>query len=242
MFPELYHAHHNRYTEDLAFWLDLAAQVGDPLLELGCGTGRVLVPLAQAGHHCIGIDRDLAMLQFLQAWIGKLKPNPHFFAADMTRFNLSLKFTLIILPCNTFSTLSKDDRLGCLRCVHKHLKPGGLFAVSIPNPVSLAQQPESSDSELEDEFIHPRTGNPVQVSSSWQRTKDTFRLSWTYDQLFPDGKVERLTAQTIHHIQPEADYLAEIHDAGLEIMDLYGDFNRSPYTGKSPFLISVAKL
>lgn len=242
MFPELYHAHHNRYTEDIPFWLDLATQLGGPLLELGCGTGRVLVPLVQAGSHCIGIDRDLAMLQFLQVQIGKLKPTLRIFVADMTRFNLSLKFKLIILPCNTFSTLSKNERLACLRCVYRHLEPGGLFAASVPNPVSLADQPDHSESELEDEFLHPRTGNPVQVSSSWQHTKDTFRLTWTYDQLFPDGKVERFTAQTIHHIQPVDEYLNEIRASGLEVVDMYGNFDRSPYTRGSPLLICLAKL
>ena len=58
MFPQLYHAHHNRSLEDLPFWLELAAQAGDPILELGCGTGRVLIPLAQAGYHTIGLDND----------------------------------------------------------------------------------------------------------------------------------------------------------------------------------------
>jgi SAM-dependent methyltransferase len=241
MFPELYHAHHNRYAEDIPFWLDLAAQVGDPLLELGCGTGRVLVPLTQAGYQCIGIDHDLAMLRFLQAQVGKLKHNPQFFAADMTRFNLSIKFALIVLPCNTFSTLSRNERIRCLRCVHRHLKPGGCFAVSIPNPVSLVEQPERSESELEDEFLHPRTGNPVQVSSSWERTENTFQLTWAYDELFPDGKVERFTAHTIHHIQPVDEYLGEIREAGLEIIEVYGGFDQSSYSGKSPYLISVAK-
>ena len=53
MLPSVYHAHHNRHLEDLPFWLDLAAQTGDPLLELGCGTGRVLIPLAQAGYRTL---------------------------------------------------------------------------------------------------------------------------------------------------------------------------------------------
>ena len=63
MFPELIHAHHNRHLEDLPFWLDLAGETGDPLLELGCGTGRLLVPLGQAGHRVIGVDHDPAMLK-----------------------------------------------------------------------------------------------------------------------------------------------------------------------------------
>jgi SAM-dependent methyltransferase len=241
MLPNLYHAHHSRYTEDLPFWLDLAAQVGDPVLELGCGTGRVLIPLAEAGFHSIGIDHDLVMLRFLRERIGEVKTRPCILAADITQFNLTVKFSLIILPCNTFSVLNKIERLACLECVHSHVKHGGLFAVSIPNPETLANLPAHSSNELEDEFLHPETGNPVQVSSSWRRTRDTFQVTWTYDHLFPDGRVERFTAETVHQVLPADDYLDEILNAGLEIIQVYGDFNRSQYQVDSPYLICVAQ-
>ena len=241
MFPKLYHAHHSRHLEDLPFWLDLAAHWGDPVLELGCGTGRVLIPLAEAGFHTIGVDHDLAMLQFLRAKVGDLKPAPQLVDADITRFNLFTQFPLIILPCNTYSTLRKSERLACLECLHRHLKTGGLFAFSIPNPASLVVLPARSAPELEDEFLHPETENPVQVSSAWRRTRHAFHLTWIYDQLSPDGRVERLTAETIHYLLPANDYLDEIKSAGLEEIEVYGDFNRSPYDEASPYLICVAK-
>jgi SAM-dependent methyltransferase len=242
MLPELYHAHHSRYTEDLAFWLALSAQMGGPVLELGCGTGRVLMALAQAGYHCIGIDNDLSMLEFLGTRIGKLMPRPWFIATDITQFNLSAQFSLIILPCNTYSTLRKNERLACLGCVHKHLKPGGIFAVSIPNPETLADLPGRSAPQLEDEFLHPQTGNPVQVSSSWQRTKDTFQMTWIYDHLLPDGRVERFTARSIQQVLPAKRYLDEIRGSDLEVIGVYGDFGCSPYEENSPYMICVAKL
>jgi SAM-dependent methyltransferase len=241
MLPELYHAHHSQHLEDLPFWLALAAQAGDPVLELGCGTGRVLLPLIDAGFHTIGIDHDMAMLKFLRARVRENTPNPWIFASDITRFNLSVQVPLIILPCNTFSILRKNERLACLRCVKKQLKPGGSFAVSIPNPDNLLRLPAHSEPELEDEFIHPQTGNPVQVSSSWRRTKQTFQVTWIYDQLFPDGRQERVTTETIHQLLPANDYLDEIREVGLEVLVVYGDFDRSGYQGDSPYLICVAK-
>jgi SAM-dependent methyltransferase len=238
MLPQLYHAHLSRYLEDLPFWLDLASRVGDPVLELGCGTGRVLIPLAQAGYHTIGVDHDLSMLKFLQTNIDpQIQHIPWLIAADISGFNLTAQFPLIIMPCNTFSTLSNDDRIACLGCVHRHLREGGIFVVCLPNPESLMSLPARSVAELEDEFIHPHTGNPVQVSSSWQRTKHTFNVTWIYDHLLMDGTVDRLTVEAIHQLIPFKTYLGEIQYVGLEVKELYGDFDRSAYTADSPHLI-----
>ncbi len=211
------------------------------MLELGCGTGRVLIPLIQAGFHTIGIDNDLAMLRFLRDSLTEGIPAPSIFVSDITCFNLSLKVPLIILPCNTFSTLAKNERAACLRGVKRHLPPSGLFSVSIPNPDYLNSLPARSAAQLEDEFLHPQTGNPVQVSSSWRRTKSIFQVTWMYDHLFPNGRVERLTSVTSQHLLPADGYLDEIRAAGLDVVELYGDFDCSPYQQVSPYLICVTR-
>jgi SAM-dependent methyltransferase len=241
MLPELIHAHHSRNLEDIPFWLELAARTGDPILELGCGTGRVLLTLAQAGYHTIGFDHDLSMLQFLNAHNElQMQPTPMLIASDICRFNLALHFPLVILPCNTLSTLGNDQRKACLGCIRRHLTSGGIFAVSVPNPQLLMGSPAWSAAEFEDEFIHPQTGNPVQVNSSWRRTKRTFKVTWIYDHLLPDGTVQRLTVETAHQMIPVDTYLENTRDAGLNVTEIYGDFDRSAYTADSPHLIIMA--
>jgi len=241
MFPQLYHTHHSRFTQDLNFWMDLAAQSADLLLELGCGTGRVLIPLAHAGYRCIGIDHDRAMLGFLQAKLDPvLKPAPLLIQADISRFKLGVQFPLIIIPCNTLSTLDEQQRRSCLECTRRHIRKGGTFAASLPNLEILMQLSKKSPRELEDEFIHPQSGNPVQVSSSWRRAKHTFTLTWTYDHLFPDGKVERLNIDTVHHLVSAEEYLDDFRQAGFKISAVYGDYDRSAYTADSPALIILA--
>jgi SAM-dependent methyltransferase len=237
----MYDAHHNQHLEDLPFWLGLAAQMGDPILELGCGTGRVLIPLAQAGYRLVGIDYDQAMLQFLRDKVTEqIKSIPMLILADISGFNLAIRFPLIILPCNTFSTLQERTRLACLDHVHKHLKSGGIFAVSIPNPERLKGLPERAEAVVEDEFTLPQTGNPVQVSSSWRRTKHAFTVTWSYDHLLPDGTVVRLTIETDHQTIPGNAYLDEIGSVGLKVIETYGDFDLSPYREGSPYLICLA--
>ena len=241
MFPQLYHAHHNRYLDDLPFWLELALQTGSPVLELGCGTGRVLIPLAEAGHHTIGLDHDPSMLKFLRNNLdAKSIFPPLVFVADLSKFHLTAQFPLILLPCNTFSALGESQRKACLKCADMHLKPGGIFAVSMPNPEVILRLPATSEAEIEDEFFHPLTGNPVQVSSSWQRTKQTFILSWIYDHLFPDGTVEHMVVETVHEMTPLNTILGEFQNAGLMVSEVYGDFDRSGYTPESPHLILLA--
>ncbi len=241
MLPQLYHAHQNRYLDDLPFWLGLASQAGSPVLELGCGTGRVLIPLAEAGFRVYGLDNDLSMLRFLQGACSADKiPAPALISADISSFRLAIQFPLIILPCNTYSTLAEDARISALNCIVDHLKPGGLFATSLPNPELLTSLPANSKLELEDEFILPQSENPVQVSSAWQRTKEAFNVTWCYDHLLPDGKVER-TSYTLSHSLASTDaYIQEMQAAGRRVVGTYGDSDRSEHTPDSPQLILLA--
>ena len=113
LFPLLYHTHHQHVTEDLPFWQSLARWQGDPILELGCGTGRVLLPLAEAGHTVYGIDNAPNMLSFLRQRIPpELEDHIHLFEADMTHFSIDERFRLILLPCNTYSTFN-THRANC---------------------------------------------------------------------------------------------------------------------------------
>lgn len=243
MFPLLYQAHYNHYTDDLPFWLELAARQKGPILELGCGTGRVLLFLARAGYLTYGLDKDARMLAVLQNQVDpELAERCHFFRADMSAFHLACQFPLILLPCNTLSTLNADVRRSMLANVHRHLSPGGLFATSLPNPNLLTHLPRRGVTEIEEIFPHPIDGEPVQVSSSWQRNPTHFTTSWHYDHLLPDGRVERVTAQACHEILPVESYVEEVGYTGLTVESLYGDFDHSPYTDQSTHLILLAKV
>ena len=241
MFPALYDAHHRLYNEDLPFWLDLAKQQKGPVLELGCGTGRILLPLAQAGIRMVGLDNDLDMLDYLRSRLTTaLSPAPLLFAGEITRFHLGMEFTLIILPCNTWSTLSGVQRLQALECIRAHLLPGGLFVVSIPGPDLLISLPARSDPLIEEHCLHPLDGSPVQVSSGWRRGRRHFTVTWHYDNLLADGSVRRITARVRHDLASAQEYQQELHNAGLALQAVYGDFERSPYTSDAQELVLVA--
>jgi SAM-dependent methyltransferase len=243
MFPLLYHAHHSLHTEDLPFWLDLARQQGGPILELGCGSGRVLLPLAQAGHQVYGLDSDPGMLAVLrQQLTPALRPAVKVWIGDLCAFHLGAAFSLILLPCNTYSTLTAGQRQAALACVRRHLKPGGIFAASLPGPDRLRRLPRRGEPEIEEVFSHPLDGEPVQVSSAWERDGQYFTLRWHYDHLLPDGHVERLTAEVRHALASLETYTQEIVAAGMQVSQVWGDFDGRAYSPASEGLIFITRL
>lgn len=242
MIPKIFHAHHAQYNEDIPFWLELAREQGDPILELGCGTGRVLVALAKAGYRVFGLDHDAEMLAFLRDNHSPDKlSGVNIFLSDLSAYHLARQIPLILLPCNTLSTLTSETRKNALTLVEQHLSPGGLFAASLPNPARLASLPAFGEPEIEETINHPESGNPLQISSEWEKKGKYFYLRWHYDHLSPDGKVERLTIEVPHELASTETYLAEIRAAGMLPRSLYGDYDRSVYRPDSPHLIIVSQ-
>lgn len=241
--PILYHAHHQNYREDLPFWQFLARQHGDPILELGCGTGRVLLFLAKSGHTIFGVDNSPNMLQFLNQQIPpELQSRIYPIKGDMTNFNIEMQFKLIILPCNTYSTIEADIRPAMLKNINEHLAPGGVFGVSIPNPEILSALVEStSEPEIESIFNHPITGNPVQVSSCWERNASVLTFIWHYDHLFPNGHIDRVTTSTDHQLSSTDQFLTEMQAANFSIQSTFGNFDSGRFTPDSTDLIILAK-
>jgi SAM-dependent methyltransferase len=242
LLPALYHAHHSLHMEDLDFWLYLAERQGGPILELGCGTGRILVPLAQHGYHVYGLDRDAAMLAYLRSQVPeKQRTAIHIWQANLARFRLTESFPLILLPCNTLSTLNVQERNATFNCVYQHLAPGGVFAASIPNPRLLSRMSASSSEELEEIIPNPQGGVPVRVNSAWKRTRSEFILTWIYECQTDAGQSERLETTVSHRLAPPYEYLKAIAGAGLAVVDTFGDFDRSPYTPDSENWVVVAQ-
>ena len=156
---------------------------------------------------------------------------------DFTRFNIAARFELIIMPCNTYSTLTHPSRLETLSQIRRHLLPAGIFAVQITNPLLLVRLPECSEAEIEDVFTLPISGEAFQVSSSWNRTSTELTINWYYDQLLTNGKVIRSELRITHSLDSPQVYRDEISMHGLHILQELGNYDFSPYREDSPFWI-----
>jgi SAM-dependent methyltransferase len=127
------------YDADLSLWEELAAEAGDTVLELGCGTGRVALPLARRGHPVIGLDRDTELLATLRQRSRGLPLET--VAADASEFRLERSVALVLAPMQVLQLLpGPDARRRCLSAVAAALRPDGRFAAAIvedlPDPAA----------------------------------------------------------------------------------------------------------
>jgi SAM-dependent methyltransferase len=137
------------YAEDLALWRSLADRHGDPVLDVGAGTGRVALDLARRGHAVTALDVDSELLDELARRATDLPlETVH---ADARSFDLGRTFALCLVPMQTIQLLGgPDGRLAFLRCAHRHLEPGGALAIAIAETLDLYEVSDGIPAPLPD--------------------------------------------------------------------------------------------
>jgi len=138
-----------RYTEDLEFWLGLAAKCGGPILDVGAGTGRVTVQLARAGHEVTALDLDRELLDELHVRARDLPVQVAH--ADARTFALTRRFELCIVPMQTIQLLGgPEGRSAFLRQAREHLLEGGLLAIALADELEEFEVDQSGAGPLPD--------------------------------------------------------------------------------------------
>jgi SAM-dependent methyltransferase len=233
---------------DIGFYLQYAQQCGSPVLELACGTGRVLIPLAEAGFDIYGIDLSENMLARCRRKVAerRLGDRVHLVLADMAAYDLPRKdFALAYVPVRSFMHLhAQEDQLACLRRTYEHLRPGGLFIVDIyaPDYRLLAQEPDRPFF-LRRETALPGGGRLVR-SDRFVRNDPVAQVQ-QYEIRFQEygaaGALVRertLPLTTRYTFRYELQLLLE--RVGFELVDLYRDYDRNPYDGTGE-IVAVAR-
>ncbi len=240
-----------RERGDVGFFVEMARASGGPVLEVGCGTGRVLIPTARAGIEIVGLDLSPSMLaicrQNLAAEPAEVQGHVQLVEADMRDFDLGHEFALITIPFRPFQHLTTvEDQIACLTALRRHLRPGGrlvldLFNPSLPYLADPARLGEFGD---EPEILMPdgrRVVRRARIAGRdyFGQVQDTELI---YYVTHPDGRQERLVhAFPMRYLfRFEAEHL--LVRCGYEVEALYADYDRSPYGSKYPGeLIFVAQ-
>ncbi len=245
---DLYDSVHSYVTEDIPFYVEEARRVRGTVLELGCGTGRIAIPVAQAGVDIVGLDSSHAMLEVARrklARLGSTKGNLTLIQGDMRDFSLEQSFDLIIIPFRGFlSLLSVEDERRTLDDIRHHLAPDGrlIFSIFVPDLDMLVQE-----GDLPYHFrdvTDPATGRRFVIyhQSRYDNCNQIVNARIIIEELDGDGAVlQKLYRdfQLRYLHRWEAQHLLEL--CGFQVLQLYGDFDRSPFDETSTEMIWVAR-
>ena len=181
------------YGADLPLWRELAEAAGGPVLDLGCGTGRVALDLAARGHDVTALDSEPGFLRALAARARERGLRVRTEIADARAFALGREFALAIAPMQVVQLLGGDGgRLRLLGCLREHLRPGGVFAAALADPFegvpAERAEPPVPDVREEDGWVFSST--PLAVRALAGATAiDRLRQS-----VSPAGELEEAVA------------------------------------------------
>lgn len=228
----LYDALFHDFLYDLDFYLGLAKEAGGPVLEVACGTGRILLPCLRAGIDIDGLDLFSSMLESLRAKAAAVGLSPHVYRADMRDFRLSRRYRLVIIPFNAFlHNLTTEDQVGTLRCCRDHLEAGGLLTFNIFFPgLDIVSSPQGAPM-LEHETRHPETGLRLRIydTRSLDRIHQIQNSTILIQEIDAQGRVAHahVSKTSIRWIyKPELELLLE--KAGFKRFRIFGGFDRRP--------------
>ncbi len=246
-FARFYDMEYRSVTDDLAFYRQFAERCASPILELGCGSGRIVKHLAQAGLRVTGIDMSLPMLEIARQSLAeeaRLERHVHLEQADMRTFALRTRFRMCLCAINSFMhLLTQEDQDACVANVYHHLVPGGLFVVDLFNP-DLALLLEGGGRLMLDRLlIDPVTGTLVtKMVSTWvDRAKQVNHVTYLYDELQEDGALKRTVAAISQRYLYRYEMQHLLEKNGFTVENIYGTYDLDDYGPESMKMIFVAR-
>jgi len=224
---------------DVAFYVEEAVACGTTVLELGCGTGRILIPMAEATADVVGLDRSADMLAIARGKLAACAPDvrrrARLVGGDMRDFDLAQRFRLVTIPYRAFlHNLTVVDQLRTLEQVRRHLADDGRLVLNVfdPSVRLLAAGRWATPAERPREFKHPRTGNRVVIREDfrYELERQLVEGAFDLDELDASGRVVATTHAplTLRYVfRYEMEHL--LARAGLRVEALFGDFRRGRF-------------
>lgn len=246
LYARFYDLDYGERDQDLDLYRLYAQQCGSPILELACGTGRVLLPLARQGYRITGVDVSPAMLDVARrkAAAEGLGERVTLVKQDMRELDLAGRFNLAFVAANSFSHLSTlDEQLTALAHIRQHLNPGGLLLLDLFNPDPERLLESDGRVVLEKVLTDPDTGHRLlkQFSRWVDFGKQLLSITFIMDDVDGEGSVTRtlfpFTMRYFYRFELEL----LLRHAGFEVEAIYGSWDLEEFSGDSEKLIAVAR-
>lgn len=226
---------------EVAFYLEEARRRGTTALELGCGTGRLAIPMAQAGLRVTGLDVLPVMLQRTKARATEAGVDIEIVQGDMRTFDLKgQRFDLIFIPNTTLPhLLDTADIVRCFTAVEKHLAPGGVFIFDVFNPSIEILNRKRGERHVRRRATHPQLGTvTLEETFDYDAASQINRVTWYWST--PERPDFFIHPLHMRHLYPQEVPLL-LERAGLKLSARYGTIARAPFVGDSPRQICVCE-
>lgn len=242
----VYDSVYSYVRDDIPFYVEEALAAGGPVLELGCGTGRVTIPIADAGVDITGVESSNAMLDVARRKAAALSEDsrPRLVAGDMRELSLGgQQFYLVIIPFRGFLALmTVEDQMSALSSISSHLAPGGklIFDVFVPDLDMLVQAGDTSYHFRD--VVDAETGRRLVLwhQSAYDNHAQIIDARIIVEELDEVGTVEKRyyrDFQLRYSHRWELQHL--LTTCGYAVDDLYGDFERTPFDEDSMDIVWV---
>ena len=235
---------------DVQFYVDCAKKAGGRVLELGCGTGRVLIPTARAGCHVTGLDISPFMLDKCRENLARqsedVRARVKLVRADMTAFDTGERYALVTIPFRPFQHLiTVAEQKACFACANRHLERGGRLILDVYHPYlpALIDTKYLMEMQVDPEIAlaDGRTLRRTTRIAAFHRGEQYNDVEIIHYVKYPDGRQERL----VHAFKMRYFYRYEMEHllalGGFKVAEFFGNFDRSPFSGESPEMIFVAE-
>jgi SAM-dependent methyltransferase len=233
---------------DLPFYLDLAKKIGGPLLEMGCGTGRVLLPIARAGLEIHGLDSSRDMLEILRGYIAQepteVQRRIVVHEDDMRTFRTQKKYALVTIPFRPMQHMyTVEDQVAALKTAVIHLQDDGVFVFDVFFPKFELLAAGIGEEYLEMEWP-AGTGRTIRRyfrKDSVDKVHQFFTATFIYRTYEGEVLVDEETAplKLSYYTYPHLKALFQL--VGLEVMEEYGSFASKPLDNDATDMVFVLK-
>lgn len=232
------------YRDDINFYLSYAKETTGKILDLGCGTGRILIPIAKLGKEIIGIDNSEYMLEICKNKIRKELNSKAskitLIKANITNFEFDEQFSLVIIPFGPFNYLNNvSEQINCLTCINRHLNSEKVLVFDIwyPNNYELIKSEHGYYVVKNQPYFKMPDGRKVQwgiKNKSVDYNKQLIFEEMYYNINYPNGKKEKLIypSSIRYFYRYEIEHLLAF--TGFKINKLYSDFNKCEFGKKYP--------